>query len=363
MSNPFNPAFGKKPEHFFGREEIIRSITSSVSDNNSPWRTTLVTGLRGSGKTALLSDIRIKLDSPEIVIIYVVPNEAILDSVLSQLYRQLPKSVSDIIPEFKGVSLNIGLSVDFERDNKSPNFTESFTYQFMVMIDAYMKQNKHIIFMVDEAQKHTESMRVFISIYQDLIMREYSISMIMAALPSVVSGILNDDILTFLRRAKHVELENVELMIVEHEFKRIFIKADNTLSENIVTNAAVATCGYPYLIQLVGYYLWDDMHSDIDDLLDTVLIKSKAELFRNVHKLIFDDLSPKDREFVFAMCNDEEYSSVSDIGERLNKKKNHISLYRDRLISAGVVKPYGHGLLCFTYPYMREYCFTRSRIL
>ena len=361
MKNPFNPAFGKRPEHFFGREEIIRSITASVNDLNSPWRTTLITGVRGSGKTALLSDIRIKLDSPEIITVFVVPNDAILDSVLSQLYKQLPKTASGIIPELKSVSLNLGVTVKMEREIKSPNFTESFSYQIMEMMDVHMKHDKHVVFLVDETQKHTESMRIFISTYQDMIMREYSVSMIMAGLPSVISDILNDDILTFLRRAKQVELENVELMIVEHEYKKIFIKADNTLSESIVSNAAIATCGYPYLIQLIGYYLWNEIQSNADDLFEGILINSKAELFRNVHKLIFDDLSQKDREFVFAMCKDEEYSSVSDIGERMNKKKNYISLYRDRLISAGVVKPCGHGLLCFTYPYMREFCFTRSR--
>ena len=85
------------------------------------------------------------------------------------------------------------------------------------------------------------------------------------------------------------------------------------------------------------------------------MFKSKMELFRNVHRLVFSDLSNRDRDFVFAMSEDEGASSVSDIGERMQKKKNFISLYRERLISAGIVKPCGHGLLCFRYPYMREF--------
>jgi hypothetical protein len=55
------------------------------------------------------------------------------------------------------------------------------------------------------------------------------------------------------------------------------------------------------------------------------------------------------------MSDDEGFSSVTDIGERMQKKKNFISLYRERLISTGVIKPCGHGLLCFNYPYMREF--------
>ena len=356
MQNPFNPSFGQRPIRFYGREEITRSVVSSVDDNNSPWRTTLITGARGSGKTALLSDIRINLESRDVVVLYVVPNEAILDSVLVQLYRQLPKTISGAVPEFKSVSVNFGVSVAFEKDRKKPYFTETFSYQIMEFMDAYKNAEKHVVFLIDETQKHTEDMRVFVSTYQDLVMREYAVSMVLAGLPSVVSDILNDDVLTFLRRAKQIELENIELAVVEYEFKKVFLGAGSTLTDEMVSTAASATYGYPYLIQLVGYYSWDYMQGSIHVVLfDDVLFKSKIELFRNVHKLVFADLSNRDREFIFAMAEDEGFSSVSAIGERMQKKKNYISLYRDRLISAGVIKTGGYGLLRFTYPYMKEF--------
>ena len=362
MPNPFNPSFGKRPNHFFGRQQISRSIVESVADENSPWRTTLITGIRGSGKTALLSDLRINLNSRDVVSVYVVPNEALLDSVLVQLYRQLPKSVSGAVPEFKGVSFNLGASVSFEKSKETPYFTKTFSFQIMELMDAFMKQGKHIVFLIDEAQKLTGEMRVFTTIYQDMVMREYSVSMVLAGLPSVISDILNDDILTFLRRAKQVELENVESMIVEHEFKKVFLGAGSSLSEGVVSRAAAATSGYPYMIQLVGYYLWDNMDGgDSDEILEDVLVASKTELFRNVHKLIFADLSNRDREFVFAMSEDEGASPVSAIGDRMKKEKNFISLYRERLLSAGVVKSCGHGLLCFNYPYMKEFLLQKIR--
>jgi len=356
MTNPFNPSFGKRPIHFFGRQEITRSIVSSVDDVSSPWRTTLIIGVRGSGKTALLSDVRINLDSRDVIALYVVPNEALLDNVLSQLYRQLQKHTSGVMPEFKSIAVNLGVTVGFEKDKKKPYFTQTFSYQIMELMDAHMKKGKHVVFLIDEAQKHTDDMRILISTYQDLIMREYSVSMVLAGLPSVVTDILNDDILSFLRRAKQIELENVELAIVEHEFKKVFLTNGSTLTEETVSKAAASTYGYPYLIQLVGYYLWDEMQAySGEPVLEDVLFKSKMELFRNVHRLIFSNLSNKDREFVYAMSEDDGLSSVAAIGERMQRKKNYISLYRERLISAGVVKPSGYGFLCFSYPYMKEF--------
>ena len=363
MSNPFSPSFGKRPTHFLGRQEITRTIITSLDDINSPWRTTLITGVRGSGKTALLSDIRANLDRQDVIALYIVPNDAILDSILVQLYRQLPKSVSSALPEFKNISVNLGVSIGFENDVKKPYFAETFSYHIMELMDACMKQVKHIIFLVDEAQKHTEDMRIFISTYQDLVMREYSVSMVLAGLPQVVSDVLNDDILTFLRRAKQVELEHVEVMIVEHEFKKVFLKPGTALTDEIVSKAAIATYGYPYLIQLVGYYLWEDMQGGGIDILDDVMVKAKSELFQNVHRLIYAGLSNRDREFVQAMAEDERASSVSVIGERMQKKKNFISLYRERLISSGIVKSGGRGLLCFNYPYMREFLLYKKQEL
>ena len=72
MINPFNPSFGKRPTHYYGRQEITRTIIASPDDVNSPWRTTLITGVRGSGKTALLSDIRANLDRQDVVALYTV---------------------------------------------------------------------------------------------------------------------------------------------------------------------------------------------------------------------------------------------------------------------------------------------------
>jgi predicted AAA+ superfamily ATPase len=55
--NPFNPQFGRLPQSFIGRDDIIREFAGSLDDLNDPNRTMILTGLRGSGKTSLLTDI------------------------------------------------------------------------------------------------------------------------------------------------------------------------------------------------------------------------------------------------------------------------------------------------------------------
>ena len=58
-------------------------------------------------------------------------------------------------------------------------------------------------------------------------------------------------------------------------------------------------------------------------------------------------------------ADDEDESSIADVGRRLDRDHGYVSRYRSRLIVAGVVEPSRRGYLRFTMPYMRE--FLRSR--
>lgn len=48
-TNPFTPAFGGKPSHFFGRSEELSKLRKAMRDQNSPSRAVFVTGNRGYG--------------------------------------------------------------------------------------------------------------------------------------------------------------------------------------------------------------------------------------------------------------------------------------------------------------------------
>ena len=61
LSNPFTPVFGGKPDFFFGREELIGQFDRAIVIRGSDYRSLFVTGVRGSGKTALLEQLSIRV--------------------------------------------------------------------------------------------------------------------------------------------------------------------------------------------------------------------------------------------------------------------------------------------------------------
>jgi len=61
--NWFDPRFGKVPARFVGRDDVLRDIEATLEDE----RVVIITGIRGSGKTAILTEARGIADSDAII--------------------------------------------------------------------------------------------------------------------------------------------------------------------------------------------------------------------------------------------------------------------------------------------------------
>ena len=351
--NPYNPSFGKKPERFLGRDTIVHEVLTALDNENSPWRTTLVTGVRGSGKTALLSDISDSAAVVGCIVISVTSERFMLEDILSQLHTKIPKALGGKLPKPSKVTIG---AVELDVNHSAPYFLNNFRHQITQMLGELKRKRLKVLFLVDEAQKHSEEMRTFITTYQHLIREGFDVYLAMAGLPNIISDILNDSVLTFLRRANQVILDNVDLSLVSFDYIEVFMD-EFDVSGEILEKAAMVTKGYPYLIQLVGFYLWVNLSSGADKavILDKVIVQAKAMMFQNVHKLLYRELSAGDRDFVFAMAMDERLSKFADIISRTGKAKNHLSTYRLRLLDRGYIKVVGRGELMFSFPFTREF--------
>ena len=357
VRNPYNPSFGLRPERFLGRELIINEI-ENVSDNmNSPWRTTLLTGVRGSGKTAILSDLQRRFKEKNAIVVLTTPVEGFLDDVLGQIHRQLPSSFVSKLPKLSRINTGLGASFDIEDKENVPSFTSTFRYQITTMLEEIVKRKIKLVILIDEVQKHSSEMRIFVATYQQLLMEGFEIFLVTAGLPNAIKDILNDKILTFFRRSMQITLDYVDFSIVKHDYHEMFAAKYNNIDVNIVDKMALSTKGYPYLIQLVGYYMWETLEKekDAEKAYEHSMVQVMPALFTNVHELIYSELSNADKSFVEAMAEDVKKSKISDIAMRLDKDKSYMSRYRGRLIASGVIKAVGHGELAFGIPYMREF--------
>jgi len=349
--NPFHPQFGKRPDKFIGRDSLIRDFLESLSDKNDPKRTMVISGIRGSGKTALLSGVKEAIDPKHYAVVDVTAGVHLLQSIVDQMYLLVDA------PDRKltGISLGaLGFSVGL--DAEPQDTIHGFRYNLTLLVQGFQKHGKGVVFLIDEAHNDSHEMREFATTYQHLVRDGFDVALLMAGLPQSVYRVLNDKVLTFLHRAQKTFLTKVNLQLVENMYHSTFNEAGFVFEDKVIEKAAEASCGFPYLIQLIGYYLWNAGLATLSKTeVDQALLNAKIELFQNVHQLILQELSLKDREFLVAMLNDKGDSRFSDLAKRLDVTSAYASKYRQRLIESGVIIPTAYGQVKVEPPYFKEF--------
>lgn len=179
-----------------------------------------------------------------------------------------------------------------------------------------------------------------------------------AGLPHAIHDLLNDNVLTFLRRAERYSLGLLSPQARHNAFVEAFASSGKTIESEAVEQAAIASQGYPYLIQLLGYHAWrlsaDGSQVDATTVQEAIQV-SRSKLTYLVHEPALSALSDGDMEFLKAMAHDEGESKIADIAGRLGKTVQELSVYRQRLLKAEVIAATGHGKLSFVLPYMQEF--------
>ncbi|WP_233496561.1 hypothetical protein [Renibacterium salmoninarum] len=151
---------------------------------------------------------------------------------------------------------------------------------------------------------------------------------------------------------------------VESSFTEIFNQAGFKISSTLTHKAAKATGGYPFLIQLVGYFLWREAENHGGEIsaqaVDNAINAAGRRNARTVIEAALSTISPKDLAFLNAMAEDNGPSIAGNISVRLNAKTNVTANYRTRLIAAGLIESKGHGQVDFAIPGLRRYLRSQS---
>jgi type II secretory pathway predicted ATPase ExeA len=359
--NPFSPKFGSRPHLFVGRDGIIEDFVQGLADSDDLHQNTIITGIRGSGKTAILSAVREMLDKNRYLVVDVTSRDGMLVSIIDECIHNGGKWLSDWTDGINSFAVG-ALGFSFGLTRKESTVTHGFRYAITKMLDELMKKNITTVFLIDEVHNKTQDMQEFAATYQHLVRENKDVALLMAGLPDAIHDMLNDRVLTFLRRAHRVYLKNINVELVKTAYADEFETGGMSFSAKALNEAAIATEGYPYLLQLLGYFIWKADKKRIDtNTVNRAVNYARMELFQNIHDLVFHSLSARDREFLVAMAKDERESRFGDLAARLNMRSGTASRYRQRLIDAGVIYSSSYGNLAFTLPFMHEYLQQQSR--
>ncbi len=360
--NPFTPTFGVSPPLLVGRDDLIQEFASALDDGaGSPGRATIYTGVRGTGKTVMLNKVQEVAEERG----WLVISETATPGFITRLSTiHLPGIMAGFRSPGKRTRLT-GLSLPFGAGGATWDSTNrdaapsDFRSQLEHVTDILAEYGTGVLITLDELHyQQIDGLREFATTIQHTFREERAVAFAGAGLSSAVSPVLNDNVLTFLRRADRYNLGPVNLVDVERAIREPIEANGRELDPVACTEAARATGGYPFLIQLVGRYTWQQNPRE-RVIKSPDVAAAVAAARRRLGSLVYEpalaDVSNIDRTFLVAMAQDSGPSKMSDICTRLGVNANYGSQYRLRLIEAGLVESSRHGEVDFAQPLLREY--------
>ena len=347
--NPFKPTAGMNSPELIGRGQILDEFQEALGNGpGAPDRLMRISGVHGVGKTVLLNALGELARSQGYQVVDVAANAGFCGRILSALERGASLSSVSRSPSLLGVSLD---SVEI---SKSP------TQLGEAMFNASKRGG--LLITLDEIQDApVDEMRELGNEIQLLIRQGANVAFAFAGLPSSVDDVVIDETLTFLQRAKHVELTRLSDFEVGESLEDTIRKAGKSIEPAVAQILTDASRGYPFMIQLVGYYSWQASARHTANCVEEQDAQKGIAAARQSFEVMvlspaLRRVSPKQREYLLAMaqCGESEVEA-SSIAERMGLAPASIGSYRKRLIDAGLIVGAGYGKVSFAIPYMREY--------
>lgn len=340
MNNPFTLSFGKKPVQYISRitqtNEIIDTFNAELPSN----QIYMITGVRGSGKTVMMTNISTELSQlSNWITVELNPTRDLLQSLAAKLY-----GIPDLHERFLKAKLDFsafGLGVSMEH---APPITD-IEDVLMHMLTHIRKMGKRLLITIDEVT-NSENIKIFTSSFQIFLRDDYPIFLLMTGLYENIYELQNDKALTFLYRAPKLILEPLNYTAVRKSYMDIF-QIDLETAETMTT----LTKGYPFAYQVLGYLYWN--HRDTQSL-EEILPEYDQYLEEYVYSKIWSELSELDKKILAEVATSGE-CRIKNIREQLDMKSELFSVYRERLKRKGVIDTREYGKIYMALPRFAEF--------
>ena len=353
-TNPFKPTAGAEPPVLVGRDHVIDDFIDGLDEGvGAPGRLMRITGPRGSGKTVLLTELGDVARKRGWLVVDVTARTGMLDEIILAL------SSKDAIE----LSADIDLGIVKAHASTGQKDGARSIREALTKATSSAVGRTGVLITVDEVQDaDRDEMVQLATAVQHLIREGKDIAFVFAGITTGVLDFLNDASLTFLRRAKAEELAPIPLDEVCEAYAKSFAATGMSISGDALKEAAQATSGYAFLVQLVGYQVWRKCRRHVDEssivTIDDVR-RGVAEADREFCDMVIlpalSGVSRRGIEYLIEMAKVDGAISTAAISRNLGVKSSSLSSTRRTLISKQVIEPTARGFVTFSIPRMREY--------
>lgn len=340
MNNPFTLSFGRKPLQFISRIAQTNQVIETFQSDVPSTQIYMISGVRGSGKTVMMTTIAGELKQEEDwIVVELNPMRDMLQSLAAKIYG-LPHMKEKFIKAKLDFSA-LGLGVSIERAAPVTDIEDAIGR----MLAQIKKDGKHLLITMDEAV-NSENVKIFTSAFQIFMREEYPVFLLMTGLYENIHDLQNDKSMTFLYRAPKLIMKPLSLSAICESYRSVF-GIDTLLAREM----AALTKGYPFAYQVLGYLYWNERN---EKTLTDILPEYDQYLEEYVYSKIWSELSQLDKKIIIQISASDDHR-VKTIREALGMKSDLFSVYRDRLKKKGIIDTQEYGKLYLSLPRFEEF--------
>ena len=380
-TNPYAPGAGTVPPELAGRSEVIEKAAIALDRcrNGLAARGLLLVGLRGVGKTVLLTRISQETEARDFVVVSIeTPENRSLPALLIPALRtallklnrmsavgDLGKRALRVLGGFVGAmkvkyqDIEFGLDLGSEPGVADSGDLEHDLVALFTEVGRAAKEKKTAFgLLIDEIQyiKEAEFAALIMALHK-CTQNQLPVMLIGAGLPQLVGR---------AGRAKSYAerlFEYPQIGPLSKEATREALLAPAAklgveYEEAAIEEIYQQTQGYPYFLQEWGKYSWQCAeHSPIlrSDVLSATEL-AIAELDTSFFRVRFDRLTPSEKRYLRAMAEIGATSQRSgDISSLLKREVQSVAPVRASLIAKGMIYSPSHGENSFTVPLFDGY--------
>ena len=379
VRNPYSPGAGRKPAALVGRADALSAWETSlqraqIGRTDQP---VVLYGLRGVGKTVLLSEFRRNAAKKDWIVAQV---EAGTDKSLRELLGEaLYAPLSDLARPGAGrrllKSLKTALSFKASYDatgiwtfgvdlagtpggGADTGILDTDLKKFVNdLADAAEEENVGLAILVDEAQDlSSEELATLCTIAHAAAQDNWRVLLGFAGLPSLPRILA--EARSYAERFRYMKIQQLDADVVAEALTIPAGLEDAQWDDDAIDLVVDASGRYPYFLQQFGQETWNVAAGPVIARHDAALgiAQGNNDLDNGFFRVRWDRATRTEQAYLRAMATDgDEGSSSSEVATRLSRKPASLGPTRASLIAKGLIYAPEHGIVAFTVPGMAAF--------
>lgn len=378
IKNPFTPSAGTRPPVLTGRDKEIENFRIMIGRLSAgrATKSMMLTGLRGVGKTVLLTTFRDTAESQKFITGSTeITHEMDFKATIARLARRAILALNPVekikdnawqaAGVLKAFSIKIpgggeiGIDVDALRGRgDSGHLHEDLSDLFVAIGEAAKERQTGVLFFFDEIQfLGREDLEALIAAIHQTSQRLLPVGIVGAGLPQLprIAGEAKSYAERLFDFPKIDRLSDA----AARDALELPVKQQGIRLDSAATGAIIRfTEGYPYFLQEYGKHAWNIASGSIITMQDIESARPAvvAQLDENFFRVRIDRMTAAEKNYVIGMAHlGRGPYKTGDIAAKIGKVSTAVAPLRGQLINKGLVFGPSYGMTDFTVPQFDDF--------